>query len=94
MTAEPNQEQRLEIAADENEKHEAIIEHHEGVNKMRSAQMEMVIAQKRMLEAAAELKDADNRIKHAQMDESDIIFLNQQKMKNYFKKSNIFKKYL
>ena len=47
-----------------------------------------------MRQAQAEIQDAKNRLRHVSQEEANILSLNEQKMKNYFKKTNIYKKYL
>jgi|DEB0MinimDraft_12_1074336.scaffolds.fasta_scaffold68160_1 hypothetical protein len=80
--------------ADEKEKFMATQEHREGESKLQRAARLEALAQKKIKEAQNEIKDAEHRMKHAQMDEQDVVNMNQQKMKNYFKKSNIYKKFV
>lgn len=90
----PTNEEKAEIMADEKEKFMATQEHREGESKLQRAARLEALAQKKIKEAQNEIKDAEHRMKHAQMDEQDVVNMNQQKMKNYFKKSNIYKKFV
>jgi hypothetical protein len=61
---------------------------------MHIAQQQMQRAEQNMKAAQAELIDAKNRESHVAKEEQALSQINQNKMKNYFKQTNIYGKYV
>ena len=91
---EVSDDDQREEALEEAEKKNALIQEHAGEEKAKIAQKKMQEAEQLMHEANETVEDAHNRLNHVETFYSQRQAKQAQKMAGYFKKSNIYQKYV
>ena len=86
-----------ELDADRKEQveyQESLQERQEGINKKKAADEHFKQVQAEMKDAESEVNDADNRIRHVRKYYAEKDQIRKEKMEEFFKKSNIYKRFV